>query len=258
MEQSIVLRIQEEIKNELSNEKVFEALATTVFKGLEKKQIYLAIQEGMIRDFSFKNFLLKDVYAIPYGGGYSLVTSIDFARKLGAKGGICGKDAPKFFMDGSKIVSCAVTVKKMVEGLVGDFTAEVYFDEYFKEGKNGKKSLWETKPRTMIAKVAEMHALRMACPDQLSKIYVEEEFEKEVPVKVADADAFTKAKKMIEASLPENLKTAKERLEMSTIFTVEEKAELNALINARLPKEEAEAVVEPIAEDEVSDLFNGK
>ncbi len=32
----------------------------------------------------------------------------------------------------------------------------------------------------MIAKVAEVHALRKACPEEMSQIYVEEEREKEI------------------------------------------------------------------------------
>ena len=85
-----------------------------------------------------------------------------------------------------KIISCTVTVKRKIDEYVGEYTATVYFDEYYKPGKtwNGKytPNLWDTKPRTMIAKVAEMHALRKACPEDLSQIYVEEEFEKEAYV----------------------------------------------------------------------------
>ena len=57
---------------------------------------------------------------------------------------------------------------------MGDYTATVYFDEYTKG-----RDLWKSKPRTMIAKVAEMHALRMAFPEQMEKHYVEEEFDAE-------------------------------------------------------------------------------
>ena len=39
----------------------------------------------------------------------------------------------------------------------------------------------------MIAKVAEMHALRMACPEEMAQIYVEEEKEAETIV-ISDED----------------------------------------------------------------------
>ncbi len=172
--ESQVAVINAEITRELADPAVGRALLATTFKGLNPVSMKQAIMEGMIRGFNFKDFLQKNVYAIPYGQAYSLVTSIDFARKRGMRAGIVGKEAPKYVMDGNKIVSCSVTVKRRVDGYVGEYTAEVYFDEYT-TGKN----LWTTKPRTMIAKVAEMHALRMACPEELSQMYTEEEFHSE-------------------------------------------------------------------------------
>src|SRR5262249_1271140 len=116
----------------------------------------------------------RNVYAIPFKDGYSLVSSIDYARKLGMRAGVVGKSAPSFEMDGKAILSCTVTVKRQVKGVIGEWTATVFFTEY-----NTGKNLWNSKPRTMIAKVAEMHALRMACPEELSQTYSEEEFDKE-------------------------------------------------------------------------------
>ena len=142
----------------------------------------LAIAEGMTRGFTFKNFLEKDVYAIPFKDGYSLITSIDYARKLGMRSGVVGKSEP-IIEEGldKKIVSCSVTIERKVADYVGKFTAKVYFDEY-----NTGKNLWVTKPRTMICKVAEMHALRMACPEEMAQVYVEEEMQKEVSEETID------------------------------------------------------------------------
>ena len=43
----------------------------------------------------------------------------------------------------------------------------------------------------MIAKVAEMHALRKACPEELSQAYIAEEKEKEVKVEISiDIDKY--------------------------------------------------------------------
>lgn len=180
--------ITKEINAELAKEEVRRALVATTFKGLSELSMRQACIEGMMRGFTFKDFLEKNVYAIPFGSGYSLVTSIDYARKLGMRGGIVGKSAPSF-EDGEdgKIVSCSVTVQKKVNDHIGDFTATVYFDEY-----TTRKGLWLSKPRTMIAKVAEMHALRAACPEDLAQSYVEEEFQKETVVVVAvDVDSWT-------------------------------------------------------------------
>ena len=172
---SIVANINNEINIQLNDPVVCRALLATTFKDLKVEQMKQAIMEGMIRGFKFKDFLDKNIYAIPFGNGYSLVTSIDYSRKVGMRSGVVGKDKPVYVTseDGTKIISCDVTIKKrFADGYVGDFTSEVFFSEYDK-GSN----LWKTKPRTMIAKVAEMHALRMACPEELSQSYIEEEID---------------------------------------------------------------------------------
>lgn len=178
--------IKQEISSQLADKEVVQSLLATTFKGLSVENMKAAVLEGMIRGFSFKDFLEKNVYAIKYGQGYSLVTSIDNNRKIGMRSGIVGTDAPIYLMSADKTEagiprpdSCSITVHRMINGHVGDFTAYVFFDEYYKAGKTweGKytPSMWDTKPRTMLAKVAEMHALRKACPEELSQAYVEEE-----------------------------------------------------------------------------------
>lgn len=178
-----IVKIQEEINTQVAKKEVMNALVTTVFKGLEVGLIKRAIMEGMMRGFEFKDFLEKNVYAIPFKDSYSLVTSIDYARKIGMRSGVVGKSAPIFDEKDGKVISCTITVKKAVGAIVGDFTAMVFFEEY-----NTKRNQWITKPRTMIAKVAEMHALRMACPEELSQSYSEEEVELEHTVVVTDVN----------------------------------------------------------------------
>lgn len=178
--------ITNEVKMQVNNPEVQRALLTSVFKGFQPAVMVQAITEGMIRGFEFKDFLEKNIYAIPYGSGYSLVTSVDYARKIGMRSGIVGIDEPVYEDSGDTIISCSVTVHRRVDGYVGDYTAKVYFKEYT-TGRN----LWATKPRTMIAKVAEMHALRKACPEQLSQAYVEEEMIKEAtPETVIDMGVY--------------------------------------------------------------------
>lgn len=172
-----LVQIQKEVMLELSNREVMNSLVSTTFKGLNEVSVKQAITEGMMRGFTFKDFLEKNIYAVPFRQGYSLITSIDYARKIGMRSGVVGKSAPDYEVDESGgIVSCTITIKKKIEGYngVGEFTETVYFKEYT-TGNN----LWVSKPRTMIAKVAEMHALRMACPEELSQAYVEEEISKD-------------------------------------------------------------------------------
>lgn len=172
--------MNKEIAKELADPAVGRALLATTFKGLSDESMKKAIFEGVIRGFKFKDFLEKNVYAIPFKDNYSLVTSIDYARKKSMRAGVVGKSAPVFTYDADKKVeSCTITVKRQVDGVIGEWTATVFMDEYYKAGKNGYPSLWDSKPRTMLAKVAESHALRMACPEELSQTYTEEEFDKE-------------------------------------------------------------------------------
>lgn len=186
-----LVKIKDEINTKLGDKETMDALVITTFKGLTPQLMKRALLEGYMRGLNFQDFLKKNVYAIPFNvkdgnrwvPSYSLITSIDYARKIGQKSGVVGKSAPTFEEKDGKIVSCSVTIQKMVNGHVGDFTATVYFDEY-----DTGKGQWTSRPRTMIAKVAEMHALRMACPEELSQLYVEEEHQKDAVIQVDEKD----------------------------------------------------------------------
>lgn len=213
--------IQNEVTRELANKGTLGLLLATTFKGLNEQSVRKAIVEGMIRGFEFKDFLEKNIYAIPYGTNYSLVTSIDHARKIGMRSGVIGKSEPEFEVvnpdgKGERVVSCKVTIKRRVGSDIGEFSERVYFNEYT-TGKN----LWVSKPRTMIAKVAEMHALRMACPEELSQAYVEEEVQEVKEKPTADIEACRAKLEMAAnleelkstwASLPIEAKTALEKV----------------------------------------------
>ncbi len=171
--------IKEEINKEIANPEVFNSLMQITFKGLEPILAKRALLEGMMTGFTLKDFLEKNIYAIPFnnrdGKSYSLVNSIDYNRKIGMRSGVVGVSAPRYIDDETgNNLTCEITVKRKVEDTIGEYTALVYFKEY----STGYQQ-WKSKPRTMIAKVAEMHALRKACPEELSQSYIEEEFEKE-------------------------------------------------------------------------------
>ena len=181
-----IANIQRDVEMELSNKETLHTLVATTFKGLTESNVRQAMVEGFLRGYTLKDFLEKNIYAIPYNvkqrdGSYaqvySLVISIDQVRKVGMRSGVSGMEEPKYEEGASgEIISCSLTVHRRLPGsdLIGDFTAKVYFSEYV-----GDKMIWKTKPRTMIAKVAEMHALRKACPEELAQAYVEEEFDSE-------------------------------------------------------------------------------
>lgn len=203
-DKSQVAIINDEIKKQLANEGAVRTLLATTFKGFDQVLMKQALFEGMLMGFDFKDFLSKDVYAIKYGSAYSLVTSIDLNRKIAMRSGLAGINEPvySFNSDSTKVEKCSVTVKRRVDGNVDEYTATVYFNEYT-TGKN----LWSSKPMTMIAKVAEMHALRKAFPEQLAKSYVAEEQERTI----------------IQAEIVEdNLEEWKEKLEKASLVSKEE------------------------------------
>lgn len=223
--------LQSEINKQVSNPTVLNSLMEITFKGLKPEVAKRAMLEAMMRKFTFQDFLDKNVYAIPFGTGYSLVNSIDYNRKVGMKGGVCGVGEPIYVDDSEgNIISCSITIKKAVGSTIGDFTAKVYFKEYYIGNKNPdgsikknqwgevKPSLWDTKPRTMIAKVAEMQALRKACPEELSQSYIEEEYEKEVSIVKEIKDIEEGKKELKEEDYKNNLLSAKSLLELRNVW----------------------------------------
>lgn len=199
------------IKTEImDNKEVFNTLAQKTFKGLTKENIPQAILEGMMSGYKIEDFMTKNVYAVPFYNkkegkqDYSLVNSIDSCRKIAQKSGQSGKSDPKFTFNDGKLESCSVTIYRK-GGDERGYSDTVYFDEY-----NTGKNLWVTKPKTMIAKVAEMHALRMAFPEELEHSYVEEEFEKEHFVEVEEVK--------VSDELRERISNAKTEEELKVIW----------------------------------------
>lgn len=203
--ESKVAVIKEEINKQLGDTETLKSLLDTTFKGLEAPVAKRAMLEGMLRGFSFQDFLERNVYAIPYSSGYSLVTSVDYSRKIGMRSGVIGVGEPVYGMkeNGKDIEWCSVTVKRRVGQDIGEFTAKVYFDEY-STGKN----LWLSKKRTMLAKVAEQHAYRKACPEELAQSYVEEELERETTKEVPAIDVTAYVEKLRSSKTIESLEIA--------------------------------------------------
>lgn len=243
-----IVTIKSQVELELANKETVATLVTTTFKGLQPDVMKRAMIEGMMRGFTFNDFLEKNIYAIPYAGGYSLVTSIDHARKIGMRSGVVGKSTPIYVQEGDKVVSCEITIKRKIGDYIGDFTALVFLSEY-STGKN----LWASKPRTMLAKVAEMHALRMACPEELAQSYVEEEMVREATSKaILDMDSYAEKIKAVKNS--EELKT------VWSLLPIEAKQEL-ADVKDEMKKKltipveiKAEAINTPITAEEVAEI----
>lgn len=119
----------------------------------------------------------KEVYDVSY------VTSIDGYRIIAHRTGLfAGVDEPKFRYDGQRLIRCTVSVYKKDSDR--PFSASVSFSEY-----NTGKNLWKKMPETMLAKVAEAHALRKAFPQDLSGIYTQDEMDQAEPTIVSNTSS---------------------------------------------------------------------
>lgn len=205
---SIIALANKELDSQLSDSSVMRALIATTFSGFRNELIVKqACLEAMMRGYSFQDILSKKIYAIPFKGSYALVQSIADVRAIAMKSGQVGKSAPTYVEDDKgNIISCSITIKKKIGETVGDYTATVFFKEY-----NTGYNQWASKPRTMIAKVAEMHANRMAFPEVLHQAYIEGEFEESTTKKNAD-NASKLLQEKVEDELAEEIveKTVKE------------------------------------------------
>ena len=75
---------------------------------------------------------------------------------------------------------CRVTVKRLVAGMMCDFTAkELWLENYATAGRDTivPNSMWKKRPFAQLAKCAESQALRMAFPDQTGNTNTAEEME---------------------------------------------------------------------------------
>ena len=248
-ETSIIEAYKKEINAQLSNAETMRSLISTTFNDMEAATVKRAMLEGYMRGFTLNNFLKKDVYAIPFKNSYSLVTSIYYARKIGQSAGIVGKEEPKYTEDkNGNILTCSITLKKKTGDYIGNFSSTVYFKEY----STGKQQ-WATKPRTMIAKVAEMHALRMACPEEAQQMYAEEEMQMDVVAEFTEKEVDTE-------QAQKKLMACKNMAELQTVWltlSAEEQTELEPLKNEI---KEKLAVPEPPKEEMESadDLIEGE
>ncbi len=123
--------------------------------------------------------LLKQLYFIKYKDRVSYVTSIDSYRIIAHRTGhFAGTDEPVYTYSpenqapNKKPTHCSITVYRLVQGIRCGFAAKVKFSEYDTNQNN-----WAKMPETMIAKVAEAHALRKAFPQDLAGVYTQDEMD---------------------------------------------------------------------------------
>ena len=121
------------------------------------------------------------------GEKLTIQVSIDGARLVAERSGkYLGQDGPfwcgddgewsDIWLRSERPAAAKVIVRKIVGGMVAETPAVAHLSEYMPTFQDGNPSgLWGTKPALMIAKCAEMLALRKAFPQELSGLYTAEE-----------------------------------------------------------------------------------
>ena len=122
----------------------------------------------------------KLIHFTKRSGKYTPVTSIDFMRIQAANTGEClGISDPVFVGEPKtpELFAATVTVKRVVQGQVAEFTATARWSEY----KPDQAFMWLKMPHTMLGKCAEALALRKGFPKQLAGLYAREEMDQAGP-----------------------------------------------------------------------------
>ena len=119
--------------------------------------------------------LQRQIYFIKRGTKMTIQTGIDGFRTIADRTGqYVGSDDPVFSGNGKFPEKATVTVRKVVQNIVGEFSATARWTEY-KPDKNS--FMWDKMPYTMLGKCAEALALRKAFPAQLSGLYTDDEMD---------------------------------------------------------------------------------
>ena len=136
--------------------------------------------------------MAKQIYSIPRWNNKtgrfdrSIQTSIDGLRLIAERTGkylgqttplFCGEDGIWKEVWISKTPPSAAKVGVYKKGMKEPTYAIALWSEYVQTGKNGVTQMWQKFPTLMISKIAESLALRKVFAQDLSGIYIEEEFD---------------------------------------------------------------------------------
>jgi hypothetical protein len=168
------LKVIEQVKELIQNKELID----TIFPNSSLEIIRPALIDAFMLGFSLDDFAKKDIYILEgtMGSKYNIVVSIDYCRKMAVAWGLIELSQPLYDYDEHKNpISCHMRAVRRVGGEKLTTSTRVFFSDY-----NKGTGLWLSKPFVMLAKVCEASAYRKAFPELLSKIYIEEEFEKEL------------------------------------------------------------------------------
>ena len=131
--------------------------------------------------------------------------------------------------------SATVTVRKIIQGVIADFTATARWDEYYPGEKMGFQ--WHIRPHLMLGKCAEALALRKAFPKLLSGMYAQEEMERTAQVDTESQKVqkgFEMLMNLINTSSLEDLEDYRQKMEASDKYTDAQKHQFGKAVDKRI------------------------
>lgn len=122
------------------------------------------------------NPFLREVWLIPKVG--VMVGHAGFLQIAHRSGKFAGMETHSYNADGTPYrgegVPAYATCMVWITGSDNPVTKTVYFNEFYRPGKEGKKTKWDTSPAFMLEKVDEVHTLKRAfsitgiyCPEEM-------------------------------------------------------------------------------------------
>lgn len=168
MEESAVIRYQ---PKQVTDEVISDYLSNLGNKltTYHRKQFI-----NICKQFNLSPFA-REIYGIPYGDNFNIIVGYEvYLKRAETSGQLAGWRAWTEG-EGANTKGCVEISRKDWEK---PFYHEVYLEEY-----DQKNSMWKSKPRTMIKKVAIAQGFRMAFPVELGGIpYTADELPDPTPV----------------------------------------------------------------------------
>lgn len=135
-------------------------------------------QQRMFLQLAIRNQLdpfKREIYAIPYGNDFSLVTGYQTYIKRAEQTGLLNGWNVEPIRDNGKLIGARITIYR--KDWSNPFVWEVSLSEFDKNSGN-----WRKMPEFMIKKVAIGQGFRLAFPETLSSLpYLAEEMEEAAP-----------------------------------------------------------------------------
>ena len=176
-------------------------------------------------------------------------------------GVIVSKDGKLTYREGSIVLKGETLVGGWAEVFRTDWKVpakvEVSLDEYLRKDKNGKPfPMWKEKPATMIRKVAMVHALREAFPNEVGGLEVVKDENTEVITETQEQEEFyytfdekpitDNQRKLIWKLAKEKFSTEKAKEKLHEIM----ESEFNKTSSKELTAEEADTLIKILQEKE--------